>query len=203
MLKNLSERIDDQVPRAVNNPILESHAYYYWSREAEGFTDEPDFELVRNEYDVATVSFSYEELQSLSVEEFLLLQKQLYCTVNSSFVGRGEGLSEEEVTFLIPDDSRNVLIHEKQHIDALPEEVRIEARVDVVIQIKPSGEVTIDGISVYNMERLDDMRRALVFSAPLSLSQTDIDFARFYARNLKDPAFAELVEERIKERNQH
>jgi len=39
--------------------------------------------------------------------------------------------------------------------------------------------------------------------APQSLSETDIEYARYYAQDTKDEAFIETIEQRIKERVQH
>lgn len=203
MLKGLTQRIETGVPQALRSPIPESHASHYWSRKMEGFTDIPDFEEVQSEYELARVSFSYQELCNLSDEEFLLLQQQLQAVITLSFTQKGEAVPEQIAIFLIPGDKKNVFVHEREHIGVLPQEVRKNASIDIVIQTDSEGLIIIDGVSVYDMDKVTNNENALSFSEPQSLSKTDMESARRYAQRTQDKTFVEIIEQRIKERSKH
>ena len=203
MLEGLTQRIETKVPQALRSPIPESHVSHYWSRKMEGLIDIPDFEEVQSEYELARVSFSYQELCKLSDEEFLLLQQRLQAVITLSFTQKGETVPEQVAFFLIPGAKQNVFIHEKEHLEVLPEEVKKGASIDIVVQTDLKGLITIDGVSVYDMNKVTDNERALSFSEPQSLSETDTESARHYAQRTQDKTFAEIVEQRIKKRGKH
>lgn len=203
MLEGLTQRIEAKVPQALKSPIPESHASHYWSRKMEGLTDIPDFEEVQSEYELAKVSFLYQELCKLSDKEFLLLQQQLQAVIALSSTQKGEAMPEQIAIFLIPGDKKNVVVHEREHIGVLPQEVRKNASIDIVIQTDSEGLIIIDGVSVYGMDKVTNNENALSFSEPQSLSETDIESARRYAQRTQDKTFVETIEQRIKERSKH
>jgi hypothetical protein len=210
MLKELIQRIENGASQAVNSPIRTSHVDYYWSRRLEGLTADPDYEYVRGEYETASVSFSYPELQELTQQEFLQLQQQLQAAITSALAREGQVVPNEVARFIIPGDKKNVLTHEVEHIEPLPEVIKQEASIDVIMCQRDLGgtrdighPIVIDGISAFNWDIVTYTDKALSSSAPQSLSKADIDDARYYANKTQDGTFIAVIEQRISERDQH
>jgi len=203
MLPELCQRIDQNVPIAIHSPIPDYNAYYYLSRLTEGLTDVPDFKQVEQEYQGANVSFAYMELKDLSANDFICVQQQLQIAVLSAFSQINQAVPDRISQFLVPGSITNILIHEKKHISVLPEDVKNEARIDVVIQLDSDGQFTIDGISVWDKNKTTDQEEALAFSEPSSLNETDIERARYHAKMTHDVEFIQTIDQRIKMRNRH
>ena len=203
MLPELCQRIDHNVSNAVHSPIPEYHAYYYLSRLTEGLTDVSDFKQVEHEYQSASVSFAYMELQDLSADDFLCVQQQLQIAVLSAFSQINQAVPDRISQFLVPGSITNILIHEKEHISVMPEDIKNDARIDVVIQLDSDGQFTIDGISVWDKKRITDKEEALAFSKPSSLSETDIERARHHAEITHDVELIKTIDQRIKTRSHH
>jgi len=203
MLPELSQRVSHTIPSAVKTPIPDYHAYYYLSRLTEGLTDVPDFVGVETEYRNACLSFTYLELMSLSGNEFLLLQQQIQQSVQSVLAANSIPIPAGVRDFIIPGSKKNILIHEKEHIRALPVDIQNETRIDVVMQTDTDGNITIVGISVWDKSKTTVKQEALAFSEPQSLSDTDITVARSLAQESQDPQIIKSIEQRIRTRNKH
>ena len=146
MLESLSQRIEDNIPHAVENPMPWPDLDYYWSSVVRDYPIISEYEWIKKEYEKASVSFTYIELSRLSPAEFLLLQQQLNSVITSSIQKGGVSIPEEVIGFLKPGDKKNILIHEIEHLKELPKIVRSQAKVDIVIYKDLTDQVTIDGI---------------------------------------------------------
>jgi len=204
MLESLSQQIQEKVPSALESPIRGYHLYYYWSRLNEGLTNSPDFKEVEAEYEAASITFSYQEIFRLSGEEFLLLQQRLQLVITQAFINQGEIVPEEIASHLIPGSEKNVLVHEKEHLDVLPEALKREARIDVVLvqgdnfhRDIPRGQLGIDGLAVYDNRKATLYDFARSAAAPRYLSQTDKEDALRYARDTQDEAFIASIREKV------
>lgn len=203
MLEALTFRVTSEIPHAVNSPINPYHAYYYWSRQIEGFTDIADFEQTERNYQAASIRFTYEEIDKFSEDEFLDLQTELQVRIFAALTKNGAAIPTDIVTHLVPGDKKNVLVHEREHLAELPDHLRKNSIMDIVILTEPSGGIQLDGVAYYDLNAATDYEMALAASAPQSLSIVDIESARRYAGITSDQDFIDLVEQRIAEREQH
>lgn len=204
MLENLIGRIQEKAPLALALPIPGFDLYYYRSRLKERLTDYPDFAAVEAEHRVASITFSYQELSELSGEEFLLLQQQLQTDISRCFAEKGETVPEQIASGIIPGSAQNVLIHEKEHLDVLPQELRKEASIDLVVTqgdgfypSLPRGQMGLNGIALFDHARASDYDQARSAAAPQSRSQTDIEAALDYAQKTKDKDFIASIREKV------
>jgi len=140
---------------------------------------------------------------SLSGNEFLLLQQQIQQSVQSVLAANSIPIPAGVRDFIIPGSKKNILIHEKEHIRALPVDIQNETRIDVVMQTDTDGNITIVGISVWDKSKTTVKQEALAFSEPQSLSDTDITVARSLAQESQDPQIIKSIEQRIRTRNKH
>lgn len=203
MLEALTLRISSRFPPALNSPITEYEAYYYWSRIMEGLTNLPDFKQVDDNYQAASIRFTAQEIDALGAEDFLNLQFALQEVIVSSFYTKGMSVPEDSAMYLIPGDRRNVLVHELEHLDALPESLRNNSGIDVLMFRDSSGKIEVDGIAYYDMMAATNYENALAAMAPRSISISDIDAARIFAARTEDQDFINLIEQRIGERETH
>lgn len=203
MLEGLLGRVNREVPQSLQKPIPELVALNYELLRAEGYTDFMDLSHVEEEYSTASITFSYVELSSISKDEFSNLQEELQRTVTKYYAKAEMAVPTQMSTHLLPEAQTNVLVHELQHLKILSKHITKDATVTVVFLTDSHGNEVIDGVINIDYSRASDKEWAISFSEPQSLSETDIERARYYAKQTGDEYFMKLIEQRISKRSIH
>lgn len=203
MIEALLQRVEEKASQATISPISFIDELYFWSRMVDGTTNYPGFDKVKDKYENASIVFSFKEIDALTEEAFLNLQRRLRDGLTVAFAQLGQPLPDQMARLLVPGTPRNVFIHEREHLSILPDALRESAEIHIFIMTTRHGNPWLNGAPWYDMKRATDYDNALLCSEPQSLSEPDILQARNYAQKTGDSSFIALVEQRIGERLTH
>jgi hypothetical protein len=103
---------------------------------------------------------------------------------------------------LFRESPANVIQHEMEHIEVLPQSLRDKAIIDLVLY-EDGGKFKVTGVSWFDYSNLTDKEWAISSSNPQSLGDEDIRRARESARKTKDHVFIAEIEQKIKARWHH
>lgn len=197
-LEGLKDRIREWAGRAVREP-MEAEVYNAWV--AFGFELPQTHRVFKRQLDVATTQVRFAELDALLPTEL----EQLFAATSMSIL---EALDECRLPvstplrqFLDAKGPCHFFEHEWEHGGPLPEEVRRDACIDLLIARRTRGDRCVLGVCEYQTNSYGVV--ALAASDPRSLSESDVETAQHAAAWSGVPELSEIVEQRIRCRFRH
>lgn len=199
---SLKELITRETPRAIKSPTTKLHVDICMMV---GFRRK-DASIMQGYY-AATVQLPFADLNALSPEEFNQLKSHLQKTVFTSLEEQRQDIPAHIADIIDPNSPRNILEHEVDHFRPLSRYPNQGARVNISFIKEPGKENTVTSIEglaeIGGIERVSLYDRAISFSEPKSLNETDIEQAIRAAQKTKDKRFIKTIQERVQARLKH
>lgn len=200
MFERLRDTFRKKIPesisvRATRSDILE----YHW-------TVGNDFAKAAEKFDgiyaQATIRTAYPELDDCSPDELEELQRIFYESTLKASESTGASISKWAMGVIKPGRKQNILAHEKQHLDPLPDNIRRDSLTDLTFyqDERDNGAITIKGVARFDCFRAGPRILAIVESNPEALHRGDKQHALYCAKQTGDRKFVEFIKNRAKTR---
>lgn len=151
----------------------------------------------------AILTLRYPDLRALDPSENL----KLLMAFRDGVMGRVAAFPEigtpQVFDAIVPESDGNIITHERQHVEPLPEETKKEAVVYVVYGTQEYGGNILQGTAHFPRTGVTYRDLAMAASEPSSLNRDDMDKAMFFAHETKDPAFIKSILKRVMSRKSH
>lgn len=195
LIDQLNQEVDEAIENSVN--AVDMMVIMFGGKNAN-----PE---VSERFKKASIEFSFKDIFNLTSSDFEKLQEYFQAKMREVFRKNKMRLPELAHSMIDPFSNRNIIQHEKEHVQNIPEDVR-DAGVLQFTFIKPSqltGGLPMNAAAIYDSSKVSDEMRAYASCEPSSLSDGDREDARRLAKETNDTAVIAEVERRIAAREYH
>lgn len=193
-LSLLVDQISTELPRKVYSNLTESTYSLYLA-----FRNNKGVGPLREKVETNSINLSLSLFSKLTKQDLTLLQQKFESIIKDYYSLRKLEIPEAVIKYIQTDTPTSILLHEWQHAQVIPEQIRDKG--SILITWLEDGSMS--GVVDFDHSAVDNETLALSASEPESLSNRDIDTALSCARKTNKADFIAFIEDRVTKRLTH